>query len=136
MPTEGELREALIRHISGYEPQVTGGLCDGCPAAFQEGDDVVVDASFDGSTWSLARTFCEDHDLDVSDLGTNALVECELGPPVGGEWFPLYNPEVLEIHVAEAHGPDVATDGGVRCPSCGDPHGGESALCSGCSPAW
>lgn len=135
MPTESQLTEALIRHISGFKPETTGGLCDVClSVAFQEGDHVHVFARFTGARWELYRTTCTDDDVGLPESGTEAIVECELGPSPRGEFFPLYNPDVVAIQVADEHLDEVATDGGPRCPACGDPHSGDSVLCDGCSP--
>lgn len=116
MPSEEFLKEAAVRHISGYRPEVTGGLCDGCTTAFTEDDRVQVRLWWDGSVWKTTGTYCLDHDFELPDDATQAIVECELGAAINGEAFPLYNPEVVQLSVADEHQDATRPDGGVTSP--------------------
>lgn len=113
MPGEEFLQEAAVRHISGFQPEVTGGLCDGCTTAFTEDDRVQVRLWWDGSVWKTTGTYCLDHDFDLPDDATQAIVECELGAAINGEAFPLYNPEVVEVSIDDDTAADTRADGGA-----------------------
>lgn len=88
------LRESLIAHISGFKPATTGLVCDLCNAGFVEGDEVLVDAYFGDDGWRLVRTYCVHHGDEPPSTGPSAVVCCEIGAVIDGEWAPLYNPEV------------------------------------------
>lgn len=120
-PSESQLRESVIRKISGFTPAMTGTMCDACNHCFDEGATVWVLARYyakpNGSPgWALSRTHCEScADSLVSDpdeeVGTEAVVKCELGALAGsGEAAPLYNPDVVRVTV----GADLRSDDGAE----------------------
>lgn len=99
-PTDEQLRQSLVESISGLRPAMTGGLCDSCNAGFVEGDRVLVTYWLRNGRWHAVSTICDDHGADIREgkrWATNAVVRCELGAEVQGEFFPLYNPDVIGL---------------------------------------
>jgi len=99
-PFDEQLRQSLVESISGVRSAMTGGLCDRCNAGWDEGEVVLVTYWLRNGDWHAASTVCADHDVEVREgerWATNAVVRCELGPLTGDEWFPLYNPEVVDL---------------------------------------
>jgi hypothetical protein len=98
--SEKSLRNSLIRSISGFKPAMTGGICDSCNAGLSDGETVYVYAR-NGEEWRISRTSCSEcgDTLDDRDVD-EAIVKCELGYSPDGEFYPLHNPEIVELNTS------------------------------------
>lgn len=94
-------RESLVRDISDFAPAVSGTICDRCNKGFGEGEDVLVVAWHYDGAWHLTETMCPEHEPAPGTGATWAVARCELGPVQRGEFAPLYNPDVVDVHIPE-----------------------------------
>lgn len=94
------LRRGLIETISGFKPETVGTICDYCNAPLSPESVVFVEARFSPGpgSWDLIRAHCERHEASTSPTGTNAVVRCETGNLIQGEWLPLLNPEIVAFY--------------------------------------
>lgn len=103
-PSQDALVQSLTQKISGFRPEMTGGLCDTCNIGLSEGDIVYVYADYyNGGNWRLFRTACSDCGDALDDRSrVEAIVRCELGQsPNNGQSYPLYNPKVVELNTSD-----------------------------------
>lgn len=104
-PDEATLRQQLKGTISGFQPTMTGGICDTCNGPLSTDDDdtdyAYVYADWHGD-WHITRTSCQQcgDQLDEREL-VEAIVKCELGESPDGQFYPLYNPEIVEMNTSD-----------------------------------
>jgi|AntDeeMetagen681_2_1112603.scaffolds.fasta_scaffold16267_1 RNase P subunit RPR2 len=113
MSKKKNIKNEIKTFISGRSPKTCGTLCDMCGNPLQQGDNVEVHVDKQSTgEWRIYRVHCEKkcgNRLDTitadeakeRDIIAEAIVKCNLGWTNSDEYYPLHNPEMIELNTDE-----------------------------------
>lgn len=88
-------------HLPKKGPLVTGTMCDATGKPIEENSSAyILMQEVDNGKISPLKTYHIDFCPTVSESESykEAILKCETGEIVRGEWLPLYNPEVIKTN--------------------------------------